>query len=252
MATLTHAVPPAPTFSQQGFSLVEMAVVLVIFALLIGGILMPMGVQRDLKLAADTLQQLEDAREALLGFLVVNGRLPCPDTDNDGQENGSPGNCTGLEGNLPHATLGIQRGDPYGWLLRYRVANVFTTTFKITDTGDITIVTRGDNPATVGTSEAKFQGTLASGAPAALWSVGKNGRGGIHAASGNAGPAVVAGTDEALNNAGSTKATRQATPDAGACNDATEGSAFCEFDDILVWLPAHAIVNRMVAAGRLP
>jgi prepilin-type N-terminal cleavage/methylation domain-containing protein len=73
------AIPPAPTFS-RGFTLTEMAVVLVIVALLIGGMIMPMSAQQDIRYVNETQATLKNIEEALLGYAAVNGRLPRPAT----------------------------------------------------------------------------------------------------------------------------------------------------------------------------
>jgi prepilin-type N-terminal cleavage/methylation domain-containing protein len=62
----------------QGFSLVEIAVVLVIIAILATAIGVPLASQLDQQRTLDTQKQLEVAREALYGFAMANGRLPCP------------------------------------------------------------------------------------------------------------------------------------------------------------------------------
>lgn len=60
-----------------------------------------------------TTAALAKAREALIGYAVTRpnrpGALPCPDTDNDGQENWNPGliDCAGYVGRLPWLTLGV-------------------------------------------------------------------------------------------------------------------------------------------------
>jgi prepilin-type N-terminal cleavage/methylation domain-containing protein len=61
-----------------GFSLTEMAVVLVIVGLLVGGMMMPLSAQTEFRQRQDTERYLADAREALLGFAIANERLPCP------------------------------------------------------------------------------------------------------------------------------------------------------------------------------
>lgn len=251
MATLNPIVPPTFACRARGFSLVELAVVLLIVGLLLGGAMLPLSAQRELRLAADTQRQLEEAREALLGFVLTNGRLPCPDTDDDGKEN-QAAPCANVEGHLPHADLGIARADPYGWRLRYRVTGSYAESISANSVGDIVIATRGDNPATAGTVENKFQRTLADKIPAVVWSVGANGHGGVNADSGASGSTASAASDEALNLAGATKIVRPATPASDACSDTAEGSPPCAFDDLLVWLSRHIVYNRMAAAGRLP
>ncbi|MFN3717118.1 MAG: type II secretion system protein, partial [Thiobacillus sp.] len=113
MASLKCAVPPAPTFVMVGFTLTEMAVVLVIVALLIGGMILPLSTQMELRNVSETRKQLNDIAEALYGYaashVASDGRpyLPCPDTDGDGLENRSGSTCANQEGTLPWATLGL-------------------------------------------------------------------------------------------------------------------------------------------------
>src|SRR3546814_18113644 len=66
---------------QAGFSLVEMAVVVVILGLVLGALLLPLQAQRNQVFQSQTETTLETARRALLGFAKVNGRLPCPSTE---------------------------------------------------------------------------------------------------------------------------------------------------------------------------
>ena len=112
-----HFIPPAPTFA-RGFTLTEMAVVLVIVALLIGGMLLPMSAQDDMRRTNETRATLANVQEALLGFAVVNGRLPCPAvTSAVGIE--APvggGNCATNEGFIPGVSLGIAPLDAQGYV----------------------------------------------------------------------------------------------------------------------------------------
>lgn len=72
-----RATPPKLPFA-RGFILMELTVVLVIVALLLGGLLIPLSAQRDGEAIRGTEKYLADIRDALLGFAVANGRLPCP------------------------------------------------------------------------------------------------------------------------------------------------------------------------------
>src|SRR5688572_19844594 len=72
---------------QQGFSLAELAIVLLIVGLILAGVLTPLGAQIEIRKTAETTKILEDVKEALLGFAAANGRLPCPASDtSNGQE----------------------------------------------------------------------------------------------------------------------------------------------------------------------
>lgn len=104
---------------QRGFTLVEMAIVLVIFGLLLAALLVPIQAQRNLTLQIETENTLNVAKKALLGFAQTQGRLPCPaNVASNGAE--SPvggGACAQQVGFLPAATLGIQPTDSQGFAL---------------------------------------------------------------------------------------------------------------------------------------
>lgn len=245
------AVPSAPTFTQRGFTLVELAIVLFIVALLLGGMLLPLSAQQDIRARQETEKVLGEARDALLGYVVVNTRLPCPDTDADGAENGSAGACADQEGDFPYQTLGTAQSDGWGYRLRYRVASSFSGTIALTSAGDITVFTRGDDPVSVGTTESKKENLLAT-APAVILSVGKNGYGGMPQAGGTRSLSPASGTDEYLNFIGVKKISRLPASGASGCaDDENEGTQLCAFDDQLVWLSANTIFNRLVAASKL-
>ncbi|MGY1489240.1 type II secretion system protein [Methylobacillus pratensis] len=93
-----------------GFSLVEMAVVLVILGFVISALMLPVTAQREVGFLRQTETQLEVAQKALIGFAQANGRLPCPAT-NESAGVESPvggGICERLVGLLPATTLGIK------------------------------------------------------------------------------------------------------------------------------------------------
>ena len=69
--------PPSKT---SGFSLIEIAVVLLIISILITIVAIPLTTQLDMQKTADTNKQLEQIKEAVYGFAMANGRLPCPAT----------------------------------------------------------------------------------------------------------------------------------------------------------------------------
>ncbi len=104
----------------NGYSLVEMSLVLVII-----GIIGFFSIRFLSQIGSQTLNQqfkndLERADEALIGFVLANSRLPCPDTNNDGNENCA---STNKHGFLPVNTLGIETSSQSkkGMPIRYGV-----------------------------------------------------------------------------------------------------------------------------------
>ena len=237
MAALTRAVSRGLTFS-RGFTLTEMAVVLVIVALLIAGMMIPLSAQQDIRLRQEADRTLADIREALLGYAASHtasdGKpyLPCPDVGDDGVEDraATPGACSSQEGRIPWVTLGMARLDPWNNRYRYRVSAAFSNSavgFTLTSAGDLTVC--ADSTACAGS-------TVASAVPAVVLSHGPNGAGAFDTKGGsNAAPT---GADE-LENTNLDATFVSKTSDAA-------------FDDIVTWIPPTVLVNRMITTGKLP
>jgi type II secretory pathway pseudopilin PulG len=223
----------------EGFSLAELAIVLVIVALLIGGMLVPLSAQRDLQDLRETQRQLSDATEALLGYAAShaatsggNPYLPCPDIDGDGFEDRSGQVCAAAEGRLPWSDLGVGREDAWGNRFRYRVAEEYARS----DTG-FTL----EAAASLRACEDAACGTVIAGhLPAVIVSHGKNGAGAFNASGGTNPPP--AGTDEIANQ----------NDDSDFVLHPPSGVPGSEFDDLAAWVSPYILFNRMITAGRLP
>jgi prepilin-type N-terminal cleavage/methylation domain-containing protein len=102
-----------------GFTLVEMAIVLVILGFVLSALLLPLQAQRQQVFQAQTEATLDNAKRALLGFAQSRGRLPCPATlASTGREQPLGGGaCTQQVGFLPAATLGVEPTDAQGFAL---------------------------------------------------------------------------------------------------------------------------------------
>jgi type II secretory pathway pseudopilin PulG len=117
-----------------GFTLTETAIVLLIIGLALSATVVPVSRLFQASQFSSNQERLDAAREALMAFAAINGRLPCPDRTGDGVEdrratadNASFG-CQGniYEGFLPWVTLGVQQTDYWGTRFRYRVSAEFT------------------------------------------------------------------------------------------------------------------------------
>ncbi len=113
--------PPAMHETQLGFSLIEIAIVLVIVAVLISIVAVPLSTQVESQRTNETNKQLEQIKEAIYGFAMANGRLPCPVVATATSERGLEpvpmldGACPTFNGYLPAATLGLAPTDEKGY-----------------------------------------------------------------------------------------------------------------------------------------
>lgn len=221
----------------RGFSLVEMAVVLVIVALLIAGMMLPLSAQMDIRARQETEKTLNEIREALIGFAIANGRLPRPAISaTNGTENSTCADDTACSGFIPWATLGVRKLDGWSKLIRYSVTPAYANaTISLTTAANRTVQTRDGTGAVA---------LLASQVPAVIFSHGKNNWG-----TNETGAALpdssATNADEDVNNTGPTNYfSRLPVTDTAA----TGG----EFDDTVIWLPTTILVNRLITAGKLP
>jgi prepilin-type N-terminal cleavage/methylation domain-containing protein len=220
----------------NGFTLVELAVVLAIFALLLSIMVIPLSTQIDQQRTAETERQLAAVQEALLGFAIANGRLPCPANGTlatgaagAGLENKPGATCGAAEGVLPWVALGVPELDAWGARLTYRVAPDFAdnpaagafASFLITESGNI-VVTDGST-------------NMATGLAAVVVSHGKNGLGAFLPD----GTQIPGASGNELENANDTVTFVSQIPGPS-------------FDDLVVWVSPNILKSRLVAANRLP
>ena len=103
---------------QRGFTLVELAVVFTIVALLLATAMYTLSAQTENRNIAETQRRLEDAKELVLAFAIVNGRLPCPaSTTSNGDESPSGGGACSdaYAGYLPAKAIGFTPVDSLGY-----------------------------------------------------------------------------------------------------------------------------------------
>ncbi|MGA9393922.1 MAG: type II secretion system protein [Azonexus sp.] len=229
-----------PRLRNNGFSLVELAIVLVIVALLTSGMLLGISAQRNATETIDAQRQQENIRDALLGFAMANGRLPCPALPNLANTDANAGreNCAQPHGVLPWATLGLPETDPWGNRFTYFASSKFTAALSAGTQASFTLAT-GVAPDTAGLANIKELGSsgnyIASDLPAVIVSHGSR-TAGAWQPGGNQLPGAI---NDELENANADLTFVSRTP-----SDS--------FDDILMWIPSSVLKAKMVAAGRLP
>lgn len=260
---------------EHAFTLLELAIVLAILGVLAAATLAPLGVQLEARARRSTEQRLDAAIEALYGYAVMHGHLPCPDAPDDGdgrEDRDAGGRCRSAAGLLPGVDLGVADRDAWGNRLRYHVTTrlpgsssgaAFTRAddgrcdgadgdLDLCTTGVFVIRTRGDNPRTA-VAETTAGYTLADTVPAVVLSHGANGYGAWRAGGATV-PLPAGHRDEAANAGHGTVfyARDYAGPRMPCDDEGTGAPAPCGFDDLLRWVAPTILAARLVAAGRLP
>jgi prepilin-type N-terminal cleavage/methylation domain-containing protein len=268
--------PIASPQREGGFSLIEVAVALFIIAIFLGGILVPLTTQVAQRKTSDTQKALEDVKEALIGYAMAHGRLPCPASSTSrgfesfvGPVVGASACTNSYNGFVPAETLGLQATvvsaatlgrpptdppqsgyaiDAWGTPIRYAVTtsnnNAFTT---FTPTMGMRYMTMpfltpdlsvcAASPGSGVQTTCNAATVLVSSAPAVIYSLGPN-----------AMTTGVAGVDEAANLNVDQVFVYHVRSDVTDLSINPNG----QFDDIVTWLSANALYSRMVSAGQLP
>ncbi|MGE5319257.1 MAG: type II secretion system protein [Hyphomicrobiaceae bacterium] len=232
--------------TQRGFTLIEMAIVLVIITILIGGLAMPLSAQIKARRVAETQKTLEEARDALVGFAMTHktagGRpyLPCPDTDGDGIENRNAGICAQSTGWFPWVTLGAAAQDAWGNRLLYAVQPELTD--GLTGFSGLTTPPAPGAWYEICSTHTCATPDVASDVPVVLVSHGPNGWGARSA--GGTILAAPAGPDEQENLDGDNLYISRPP--------SMPGNASGEYDDLTVWLSFNTLINRVCPAGGCP
>jgi prepilin-type N-terminal cleavage/methylation domain-containing protein len=248
-----------------GFTLIEVMLVMLIMAMLAATLAVPLAAQLQLRRSDETRRQLDEARDALLGFAAVHGRLPCPATlGSRGLESFAAGGdatngaCrTFHSGYLPAAALGLSPVDAEGFArdawggpanrIRYAVFGgaavngVMNPLTRVNGMQSATLAGLGaaphylficlDGGSVSGGECGPAANQITRRAAFVLLSLGVN-----------AGTPDTHGGDEARNLDG----------DGAFVSHEASSVPGREFDDIVQWGAIHLVVNRMVLAGRLP
>lgn len=237
-------------YSDQGFTLIELAMVLFILSLLLASFLAPLAARVEQKERENTQIQLDEIETVIYGYVLQNNNLPCPDcsdnlggcaaaTADDGQSDQTvPGTCDTAEGNLPWSDLGVKGTDEWDNIFRYRVDTEYADatdgtplqagcaglsatlniSFSLCSDGDITV------------RDSAGGATVAMEIPAIIVSHGKN----------------------FSDNAPSADETENINADTIFVDKVYSSAAGNEFDDMLLWISPHVLRTMSVNGGILP
>lgn len=219
---------------ERGFSLIEMAIVMVILGALLGGLLMPLSAQRDVSHRKATDTQLAEIRNALIGYAIQFRTLPCPSPAGSGLAPPAP--CPPANRGVPYETLGLggaQKNlnlvDVWQRPIIYRVHPSFVQPITANPILPPLFIVCNAQPCN---NLPATTTRITNNAVAVIFSTGKDG------------PEIPVSTspDQVLNLTAGTNffVMRPLSELAGA-----------EFDDIVIWISQPQLVYDLSKAGRL-
>lgn len=205
--------------------------------------------QADTRRQRETIAALAQAREALMGYALVHGRLPRPaiSAANGAEAQQDCADAAACTGFLPWVTLGISGTDSWGKLLRYSVTPAFTRVplRENTSVADKRVVGRHPNGSVYFVAGHPSCDLQHQCAPAVIFSSGR------HNPSVNANgiPQVsdsASNLDEIYNYSATNDFIQRPATLPG--DSAALGG---EFDDLVIWLPLVSLYQRMGVTGVL-
>lgn len=237
---------------QSGFSLIELAIVLVIVTLLLGGLAVPLAAQIQARRIAETQKTLAEANEALIGYAMTHPAtqpqsryLPCPDINGDGRQDRSGDACSSIIGDvssgyLPWVDLGVGAQDAWGNRLRYAVVAALANK----NTGFSISTPPPPDPLVFCSSHTCLAAVpdVANNLATVVVSHGPNGRGALNLnnAPGNLN-AAPGGADEQANLDNDRVYINRAPTAAGTPNG--------EYDDLPIAIPFASLLPRVCPTG---
>ncbi len=227
------------TYQVQGFTLLEMSIVLLIMGLLLGSVMRPMGSRIIERQRSETTDQLVTIREALIGYASVNHRLPCPIAAATTSLQSIDSECHQMHGFVPAAVLGVtgqynEAGllvDSWGAPIQYHVSLSdadsdgladFTTAHEMRDVSMQRLMPEFEVCNNTACGQLR-----ANRIPAVLVSTG---------------PAQSSSSDEAENQNSDRRFVSRDVDVVGAD----------QFDDIVLWLSGNVLYTRLLQAHVLP
>lgn len=262
---------------QHGFTLIEIAIGMLILGLSAAGLIAVLNKQGEQRKFVETRTTLAVARDALLAYVAANGRLPCPAVNGtNGQESVvAPGNpqCTAPTGLLPAVTLGVAQLDRNGLMVdawsdsagdnngtfmrsvRYAIAPLAPTApnaLTAAGLGNPTLAGRTAVQTAFTANEGLFVCRSAIGIAAAGNRCGNaantlstNAAVVLWSQGANGAVPAAWGADEIQN---ANQAIQRVVISRGAMPPGALGG---EFDDLVTWIPYPLVIDRLLTAGHV-
>jgi len=250
----------------QGFTLIEMTMVIFILGLLMASFLDPLATRVEQEERNNTQIQLDEIEEILYGYVLQNNYLPCPDCSDtitgncatvntndpddisDGVEDILANTCATETGNLPWGALGVKGTDEWSNNFTYRVDDTFADRNNATTDG---------TPYSAGPPIVQPNCQNKSATLNVSFSLCSDGEIIIlDAAAGNTVainiPAVVVSHGKNWSNAPSPDETENTNGDVTFVEKVYSSTTGSEFDDMLIWISPHILRTMSVKAGILP
>ena len=268
-----------PLRAAPGFTLVEVAMVVAIVALLLGSLTYTLSAQVEQASFDETRRRLEQGKSLLLAFAIVHGRLPCParSTSFADEVRNAAGQCTDgisedyyggtlaggvLGGLLPARAIGFQPVDAEGFAvdawgnrIRYAVEKFvtgcsgpsalphFTSGANLKANG-ITCQPRDLLVCKAASGVSGVPGATNCGAAANALTNQNVIAALLYSPGKNHAATGAAGLDEAANANGDAVFISHPPAPVGGANG--------EFDDQVAWIAVGELYARLIAAGVLP
>lgn len=253
---------------QHGFTLIEMAIVFLIIGALLSYTFMPLRAQLETANIKEARGKLAEIEQAIYGFAIANGRLPCPTLPGEGglsMPQDPPDACDSYIGFVPSGTLGLKGEancdgllvDPWGRPYRYSVTDNdfdgggiddFVVSNELSNVGinnaapDLRVCRNLGAACNSATAAADI---IADNVVAVIFSMGTKGRANSTAENENAGE-------------GGTLASTCGLSAYPIGNDRfyyaanRREIAGQEFDDNLIWISPHILYGKLLQAGQIP
>ncbi len=241
----------------RGFTLIELAIVLVIITILIGGLAMPLSAQIQARRIAETRADMNAIRDALIGYAMshtfthdsgaVRHYLPCPDDGSaspgmEATRSPTTGRCPAPRGTLPWLTLGVKGQDAWGNRYTYAVTQAYSNDQQ----GFVSTPAATPGDLNIFPDASCVSPSIAASVPVVVVSHGPNSRGAQNMSGGTPLAATALPADERHN---------LIAPSAIApCNLSSFVSRTPNenFDDLVIWLSANELFNRVCQTGGCP